>query len=217
MRPLFLSRCSKTPAFKPRMESVGIPPRKGRKQGTPGLCPGGASFHRYGLLVYGLFVCCGFVFLAATLAAQPSDSVDLDTVDAALIKRLQAQTGADKASLYQTLGFSYFRQENFDRAFLYFNAAVQVNPRLYWSWYYMGLLNPGDAETYFTKAIVANQDFAPAYYWLGRYYGKNGRTQEAIRSFEGYLKSAWADPNEYARMDEVRGLLRKLHQGKKIE
>ncbi len=164
-----------------------------------------------------LLVCCGLLFLAAPLAAASPDPTDLDTADALLIKRLQAQTGADKASLYQTLGFSYFRQENFDRAFLYFNAAVQVNPRLYWSWYYMGLLDPEDAETYFTKAIVANRDFAPAHYWLGRYYGKNGKIEEAIRSFEGYLKSAGADPDEYARMDEVQGLLRTLRQGEKLE
>ncbi len=166
---------------------------------------------------YGLLVCLGLVFLAAPLAAQSSDSAALDTADARLIKRLQAQTGADKASLYQTLGFSYFRQENFDRAFLYFNAAVQANPRLYWSWYYMGLLDPEDAETYFKKAIVVNQDFAPAYYWLGRYYGKRGRFEEAIRVFEGYLESAWSDPNEHARTDEVREFLRKLRQGEKIK
>ena len=162
-------------------------------------------------------MCLGLVFFAAPLAAQSSDPAALDVADARLIKRLEAQTGADKASLYQTLGFSYFRQENFDRAFLYFNAAVQVNPRLYWSWYYMGLLDPEDAETCFKKAIVANRDFAPAHYWLGRHYGKRGMFEEAIRAFEGYLKSAWSDPNENARTDEVRELLRKLRQGEKIE
>ena len=165
----------------------------------------------------GLLVCLGLLLLAAPLAAQSPFPAALDTADARFIKRLQAQTGADKASLYQTLGFSYFRQENFDRAFLYFNAAVQVNPRLYWSWYYMGLLDPEDAETYFKKAIVANQEFAPAYYWLGRHYGKRGMFREAIRAFERYLKNAWSDPNENARTDEVREFLRKLRQGEKIE
>jgi len=169
----------------------------------------------------GLLACLGLVLCAGPLAAQPSgpDTATYDAADARFIKRAQAQTGTDKASLYQTLGFSYFRQENFDRAFLYFNAAVQANPRLYWSWYYLALLNleDADAETYLKKAIVANQEFAPAYYWLGRYYGKRGMFEEAIRAFEGYLKSAWADPNEYGRTDEVRELLKKLRQGEKTE
>jgi len=164
-----------------------------------------------------LFACLGLIVFAVPLAVSSDDTAALDGADARFIKRQQAQTGADKASAYQTLGFSYFRQENFDRAFLYFNAAVQVNPRLYWSWYYMGLLHPEEAAEYFKKAIVANRDFAPAYYWLGRHYGKRGMFEEAIRAFEGYLEKAWADPNESGRMDEARDLLRKVREGKKIE
>jgi tetratricopeptide (TPR) repeat protein len=166
----------------------------------------------------GLCVCCGLMSWTPPLRAQTTDEAALlDSVDARLIKRLQAQTGADKASLFQALGFSYFRQEEFDRAFLYFNAAVGLNPRLYWSWYYMGLLNLEDAEEYFKKAIVAERNFAPAYYWLGRYYGKHGRTEEAIRTLEKYLEISWSDPNEHARMDEVQELLMKLRQGEKVE
>jgi len=166
---------------------------------------------------YGLLVCCGLFFLASPLGAQIFDASDADVADARLIKKLQAQTGADKASLFQTLGFSYFRRENFDRAFLYFNAAVGINPRLHWSWYYMGLLHPEEAEKYFKKAIVANREFAPAHYWLGRHYGKRGALEEAIRAFETYLEVSWADPNERARMDEARELLKKLRQGKTID
>ena len=169
----------------------------------------------------GLHRCAGFAgcclfFLAAPLLAQPTEPTEADIADARFIKKAHAQTGADKVSIYQTLGFSYFRQQDFDRAFLYFNAAVQENPQLYWSWYYMGLLRLEDSEAYFKKAIVANKDFAPPYYWLGRYYAKSGKTEDAIRSFEEYLKVAWSDPNEYSRMDEVRGFLQKLRRGEKI-
>jgi len=164
----------------------------------------------------GLLACAALVLWAAPLAAQSSDSDLLDAVDARFIKRVQAQTGADKASLYQTLGFSYFRQENFDRAYLYFNAAVQSDPKLYWSWYYLALLDLEDAEPHLTKAIAANKEFAPAYYWLGRYYGRRGMSDEAVRAFEGYLENAWSDPNESGRTDEVRGLIEKLKKGEKI-
>ncbi|MGE5279180.1 MAG: tetratricopeptide repeat protein [Deltaproteobacteria bacterium] len=168
------------------------------------------------LVLAGLFAY-GGVFAAPLAAQPPVNATDQDVADARLMKRLEAQTGADKASLYQTLGFSYFRQQDFDRAFLYFNAATQANPRLYWSWYYMGLLRPEKGDEYFKKAIVAKRDFSPAYYWLGRHYGKRGAFEDAIRAFEGYLEVAWSDPNEHGRMDEVREYLKKLRQGQRID
>ena len=39
-----LSRRSKTAAFRPRMESIGIPPRRGEETGNLGLQPEGAPF-----------------------------------------------------------------------------------------------------------------------------------------------------------------------------
>jgi tetratricopeptide (TPR) repeat protein len=147
-------------------------------------------------------------------AASPEKDAELNRVDSQLIKKWKAEKRrATDAELYQDLGFSYFRQENFDRAFLYFNAATTRNPKLYWSWYYMGLLNLESAEPYFKKVIEANKDFAPAYYWLGRIYSGGGRNEAAIKSFEQYLKLAATDAMETSRIGEVAGYLAVLKAG----
>jgi tetratricopeptide (TPR) repeat protein len=153
------------------------------------------------------------MLLSATAWAQTSEDDLLNTVDAKLLKKLKAETGRDDAQLYQKLGFSYFQQQEFDRAFLYFHAAIQKNPRLYWSWYYLGLLNLEDAETYFKKAIDANGRFAPAYYWLACTYEKKGRKAEAIKCFNDYIKVAGNDPEEARRVEEAKDMLAKLKGG----
>lgn len=158
----------------------------------------------------------GVMGMAGVLCAQEIDDMAAwDKVDAKFIKRAKAQTGGKLgADVYQRLGLSYFRQEMFDRAFLYFNAAVQANPRLYWSWYYLGLLNLQDAGTYFEKAIQANNRFAPAYYWLGRYHMKRENAAQAIKTFEDYLRVADTDPYEQDRILEVQGFLQTLREAK---
>jgi tetratricopeptide (TPR) repeat protein len=163
-----------------------------------------------------IFIFVGVLGMAGVLCAQEiGDMAAWDKVDAQFMKRAKAETG-DKlsAEVYQKLGLSYFRQEMFDRAFLYFNAAVKADPRLYWSWYYLGLLNLQDAGTYFEKAIQANNRFAPAYYWLGRYYMRKENSAQAIRIFEDYLRVADTDPNEQERVLEVQGLLGTLRPAK---
>lgn len=150
------------------------------------------------------------LFLVAGAWAQTGQDDLLNTVDAKLLKKLRAQTGRDNAQLYQKLGFSYFKQEEFDRAFLYFNAAVQLNPKLYWSWYYLGLLNLEDAETYFEKAISANVRFAPAYYWLAKTYEKKGEKAEALKALNDYLKVAGSNPEEAKRVQEAKEMLSRL-------
>jgi tetratricopeptide (TPR) repeat protein len=158
----------------------------------------------------------GVLGAAGVLCAQEvGDMAAWDKVDAQFLKRVKAETGGKmSADVYQKLGLSYFRQDMFDRAFLYFNAAVQSNPRLYWSWYYLGLLNLEDAGTYFEKAIQANNRFAPAYYWLGRYHMRKENNALAIKTFEDYLRVADADPNEQGRILEVQGTLDTLRSAK---
>lgn len=158
-------------------------------------------------------LCAAFIFLGVlgACAQEADETVAWDRVDAQLIKKAKAQSaGRMSPEVYQNLGLSYFRQEMFDRAFLYFNAAVQADPRLYWSWYYLGLLNLEAAESYFRKAIEVNKRFAPAYYWLGRYYMKKDKASEAIKIFEAYLRVAPASPNEEERIPEVQRLLESL-------
>jgi tetratricopeptide (TPR) repeat protein len=142
--------------------------------------------------------------------AQTKQDDLLSSVDGKLLKKLRAETRRDDAQLYEKLGFSYFQQQEFDRAFLYFNAAVQKSPGLYWSWYYLGLLNLESGETYFKKAIEANSGFAPAYYWLGRVAAKQGKTAEAIKVFKDYIRMAERNPEEAERLELAKRLLAEL-------
>lgn len=142
--------------------------------------------------------------------AQTKQDDLLGSVDGKLLKKLRVETGRDDAQLYEKLGFSYFQQQEFDRAFLYFNAAVQKNPKLFWSWYYLGLLNLQSGETYFKKAIEINSGFAPAYYWLGRVYAKQGKTAEAIKVFKDYIRVAGRNPEEAERLELANKLLAEL-------
>ena len=156
----------------------------------------------------------GIVLSLSALAwAEVAPDQLLNNVDAKLLKKLRAEAGGDNAQLYQKLGFSYFQQQEFDRAFLYFNAAVQNNPKLYWSWYYLGLLRLENAENYFNKAINANPRFAPAYFWLARTYEKKGSKVEAVKCFNEYLKVAGSDPEEAGRVEDAKQMLAKLKGG----
>lgn len=143
------------------------------------------------------------LFLAVqSLFAQGVETAgaDLDRIDQFLVKKIKAESGKSDAQVYQELGLTYFRQENFDRSFMYFNKAVGLDPKAYWAWYYLGLLNLGNPEDYFKKAIQANPRFAPPYYWLGRYYCKKKNIKESRKFFEDYVKIAKSDTDEASRV-----------------
>ena len=154
-------------------------------------------------------------FLAAwPLWAQntPQGSAQ-DREDEILFKQLKAETKKDDAQIYQSIGFGYFQQEKFDRAMFYFQRAVRLNPKLFWSWYYMGLMNLSDPETYFKNAIQANKQFAPARYWLARYYCKAQKTKDSLQTFDDYLRLAQGDPNEESRMAVARHFVEMMKSG----
>jgi tetratricopeptide (TPR) repeat protein len=146
-----------------------------------------------------------FVFSTSFSCAQApqSGAKDLDRVDQFLFKKIKTETGKDDSSIYMELGLSYFKQENFNRSFLYFGKATTLNPKAYWAWYYMGLLTMENPEGYFKKAIEANPRFAPPYYWLGRYYCKKKNIKESIKSFRNYMKRAQNDPEEGPRIQSA--------------
>ena len=109
-----------------------------------------------------LFVFCFAASLACLLlelgslpsfAQTPAaDENYLDRIDRSIIQKLKAESGKDEAQIYQELGLVYFQQEDFDRSFMYFNKAVALNPRAWWAWYYMGLLNMKEPEKRFVSS-----------------------------------------------------------------
>lgn len=161
------------------------------------------------VVIFGFIV---FVFLASLSYAQGAAG-DLDKIDQFLFKKIKTESGKDDSSIYLELGLSYFKQENFNRSFIYFGKAVAVNPKAYWGWYYMGLLTMENPEGYFKKAIEANPRFAPPYYWLGRYYCKKKNTKEAIKFFEDYMKKAKGDPEEAPRIQNAMQFVELMKSG----
>ncbi len=161
-----------------------------------------------------------FLILAAILflsgpafaqKAQPKTGVD--SADDAFYKSLKLQTKKDDATIYQAMGIGYFEQEKFDKSFFFFDKAVKLDPKLYWSWYYLGLLKIETPEDYFKKAIKANAKFAPPYYWLGRYYCKANRIKESIGNFEKYIDLAKNDPAEAERVKTAKHFVVSMQSG----
>ena len=153
-----------------------------------------------------------FVFLASFSYAQ-GEAKDLDKIDQFLFKKIKTESGKDDSSIYMDLGLSYFKQENFNRSFLYFGKAAAINPKAHWAWYYMGLLTMENPEGYFKKAIEANPRFAPPYYWLGRFYCKKKNTKAAIKFFEDYMKRAKGDPGEAYRIQNAMQFVELMNSG----
>ncbi len=142
-----------------------------------------------------------FTFLAMTAQAQKADTVSGQAnADEAFYKQLKLSTGKDDALIYQAMGMGYFEQGNFEKSYTFFKKAAKLNSRLYWSWYYLGLMRMGSPEEYFKKAISAAPQFAPPYYWLGRYYCKAQKIKESIKYFQDYIKAAKNDINEADRV-----------------
>jgi tetratricopeptide (TPR) repeat protein len=146
-----------------------------------------------------------FTFWAMTaqaqkLGAEADAKPGQENVDEAFYKQLKLSTGKDDALIYQAMGLGYFEQGEFEKSYEFFKKAVRLNSRLYWSWYYLGLLKMADPQEFFKKAIKANTQFAPPYYWLGRYYCKAQKMKESIKYFQDYLKVAKGDINEADRI-----------------
>ena len=146
-------------------------------------------------------------------AQSEKKNIAFDAADETLFRKMKAETKKDDSQVYQELGFSYFKQEMFDRAMFYFRKAIVANPAQYWSWYYMGLMRLESAEPYFKKAIEANRKFAPAYYWLARYYCKDKNIKESLRYFGEYMKVAQRNPEEAERIEIAKKFLAQMNAG----
>lgn len=161
-----------------------------------------------------LFFCVLVPVSLPSFAQTPTaDESDLDRIDNFLMKKMKAESGKDDPQIYQELGLVYFQQENFDRSFVYFSKAVALNPRAWWAWYYLGLLNIGEPEEYFKKAIQVNPRFAPPYYWLGNYYCKKKNIRESRKFFEDYIRIAKNDPAEAPRIRTAERFIELMKRG----
>lgn len=169
-----------------------------------------------------LIVAWVIVFLLIIPVCRADDSkenVDWDKLDYKLYQDLKQQTGAAESEINQAMGGTHLEYENWDRASIYFNKAVALDPKLYWSWYNLALLNMDTEEgnEYLKKAIEANPDYPPPYYWLAYTYCRHDRDEEAVPIFEKFLEVAEGDPNEAGRIRTATKILQELSSGEDEE
>ena len=159
------------------------------------------------------------VFLLTISVCKAEDSkenVDWDKIDSKLFYTLKQDSGKSDAEIYQAIGLTHFKQENWDRAEKYLKKAVELNPKLHWSWYNLGLLyiDTEEGYNYFKKATEANPKFSVPYYWMAYYRCRNREDKKAIPLFEKYLEVAHGDKEETGRIKVAKEVLGDLVSGK---
>lgn len=142
--------------------------------------------------------------------------VNWDLIDSRLFDTLKQESAKSDAEIYQSIGLAYFKEETWDRAELNFKKAVQLNPKLYWSWYNLALLYTDTEEgyNYNKKATEADPTFSIPYYWMAYYRCRIREDKKAIPLFKKYLEVAQGDKVEAGRIKVAKEVLSDLISGK---
>ena len=155
------------------------------------------------------------VFMTRFILAQESNkNVDWDKIESKLFQDLKSKRGISEARIHEEIGRSLLGSDNqWERATMHFKKAVQLDPNLYASWLYLGLIYPETAE-YFEKAIQTRPDSPEPYYWLGYNYCRYGRDKEALPVFEKYLEVAQGHYVEKDRIRIAKKIVKEVRSGK---
>lgn len=172
---------------------------------------------------------CLALLLGAILTASPASAqevskqngqVDWDEKETEFLEALKATQGDhSEPDLHQAMGYWLLESDNqWERAAVHFEKAVESDPTLYRSWYGLGLIYIGSdkGNEYFRKTIKANPNYPPPYYWLAYGYCRYGKNKEAIPLLEKYLEVATKENSdiESARSEVAKKLLKELRSGK---
>lgn len=172
---------------------------------------------------------CPVLLFCAVLAVSPlfaqeiskqNDQVDWDKKETEFLEALKAtQDDNSDAQLHQVMAYWLLESDNqWERAAVHFEKAVESDPTLYRSWYGLGLIYIGSdkGNEYFRKTIKANPNYPPPYYWLAYGYCRYGKNKEAIPLFEKYLEVATKENSdiESDRSEVARKVLKELRSGK---
>ncbi|MDP2923318.1 MAG: hypothetical protein Q8O30_06340 [Candidatus Omnitrophota bacterium] len=167
------------------------------------------------LLVLSLIPCSAFI--AKVIYAEEQQQVDWDKIEKALYEELKATSDKSDAEIHQAIGYSLLRSENqWERATVHFKKAVGLDPKLYFSWYNLGMINADTEEgyNYFKKATEAKPDFPSSYYWMAYYRCRNREDKKAIPLFQKYIEVAKGDKQEAGRIGVAEEVLQDLLAGK---
>ncbi len=161
------------------------------------------------------------LFLSLAVAGHPQDSseqVDWDKIEYHLYKDSRAQhPDKSEAEIEQAIGYALLQSDNqWERATVHFKKAVELDPKLHFSWYSLGLINADTEQgyNYFKKATEAKPDYPPPYYWMAYYRCRNREDRKAIPLFQKYLEVAKGDKNEDSRIEVATEVLKDLLAGR---
>ncbi|MFN7181713.1 MAG: tetratricopeptide repeat protein [Planctomycetota bacterium] len=152
-------------------------------------------------------------------AQEKNLSANWSKQDSKLFEELKKEHKLDDAQTYQLMGLAFLHQDFWEKASLCLEKAVKLNPKLYISWYYLGLIhiNTEEGFNYFKKATEANPDFSPPYYWMAYYKCRARQDKEAITLFQKYLEVAKKDESETGRIKVAEEVLQDLLTGREGE
>lgn len=160
-----------------------------------------------------LYVICAFA--SNVFAENAKETAEWAKLDERLFFSIKQEQRVDDAGAYEILGRTHFQENRYDRAAFYLKKAIDLNPKLYLSWFYLGLINMNKPEEYLKKSIEINPKFAPSYYWLASYYCRAGRLDESVKYFKKYISAAGNEPMEKDRVIMARGFIEEIKNGEK--
>lgn len=128
----------------------------------------------------------------------------------------QQDASKSDAEIYQEIGLTNFEKNNTNRAKQYLKKAVELDPKLYWSWYNLGILyiDTKEGYNYFKKATEVEPKFPTPYYWMAYYHCRNKEDAKAVPLFKKYIELAEGDSEEEGRLKFAKEVLADLLSGK---
>ena len=147
---------------------------------------------------------------------KEEERVDWDKIEQRLFKELKEQGGKSDAEIHQVIGYGLLKTDSpWERAAAHFKKAIELDPKLYQSWYNLGIIHMDteEGDEYFKKSIEINPLYSPPYYWLAYSYCRSRKDKKAIPVFEKYLEVAEGDPDEVDRVRVAKKVLKELYSG----
>lgn len=107
----------------------------------------------------------------------------------------EAQLKREKeASAHYKLGVSYLNDSLFQKAFIEFHKAIEIDPRYRDAHYALGHVhfmqeNYGEAIASMRKTLSIDSDFSDAHNYLGKVYEAQGKLDQAVLEYQEALKN----------------------------
>lgn len=162
-----------------------------------------------------------FIFAFSCIYAYAQDNnkhVDWDKIEYHLYQDLKAEhPEKSEAEIEQAIGGALLESGNqWEKSTVHLKKAVELDPKLYLSWYWLGLINLDTEEgyNYFKKTTEAKPDFPTPYYWMAYYRCRNKEDKKATSLFKKYLEVARGNEEETGRIMLAEEVLQDLLAGR---